>query len=96
MTSITTGNIKAMRLPARSAVSMTSALATAKRARSSRSRTKARMTRMPVSCSRRIWLSRSMRACMRVNAGTMRTTISETATRRTGIATSMSQDSPAS
>ena len=95
-TSMTAGNMSAIRLPAVSAVCCTSSLATANRARSSRSRTKARTTRMPVSCSRMIWLRRSMRVCILVNAGTIRHTMSPTMISSTGIATAMSHDSPAS
>lgn len=96
MTSMTAGNISAMRLPARSPVAMTSALAAVKRVRSSSSRTKARTTRMPVSCSRMIWLMRSMRACIFVNAGTIRTTMRDTITSSTGTETAMSHDRPTS
>ena len=54
------------------------------------------MTRMPVSCSRVIWLTRSILFCICVKAGTMRTTMRPTMTRRIGIDTAMSHESPAS
>ncbi|GAB3604206.1 hypothetical protein GCM10027411_22820 [Microbacterium aureliae] len=95
-TSITAGNISAIRFPARSAADITSPLAAANRARSWSSRTKARTTRMPASCSRMTWLTRSIRCCIRAKAGTMRQTISPTITSRTGMVTAISHASPAS
>ena len=51
---------------------------------------------MPVSCSRMIWLTRSIFACIWVNAGTMRHTMSPTMMSSTGTETAISHDSPAS
>ena len=96
MMSMTMGNIAAIRRPALSADSVTLSLACAKRAVSSRSRTKARTTRMPVSCSRITRLMASMRFCMRWKCGTMREMIAITATRSNGMATTRIHDSAAS
>ena len=54
------GNIADINRPAFSDVAVRSALASSNRATSSGSRTNARTTRMPVICSRRIRLMRSM------------------------------------
>ena len=72
---MTIGNIMTMRRPALRADSVTSAFAWAKRSRSTGSRTNARTTRMPVSCSRSTRLIASMRFCIRRKWGTMRTMI---------------------
>ena len=92
-TSITTGNASAISRPARRAVSVTSALAFANRAVSMSSRTKARTTRMPVSCSRSTRLTASIRVCISRNSGTIRVMISPTPSSSTGTLTAMSQDS---
>ena len=63
-TSITIGNISANSRPALSAVSVTWSLAVRKRAVSTSSRTNARTTRMPLSCSRSTRLTRSIRSCI--------------------------------
>ena len=69
---MTVGNMNAMSRPVRNAVSVSSSFAFSNRTRSSGSRTKARTTRIPAICSRRIWFTRSMRDCMSVNCGCMR------------------------
>ena len=92
-TSSTIGNIKANSRPARSAVSVSAALASAKRSTSCRSRTNARTTRMPVSCSRSTRLTVSMRSCMTRKSGTVRTMIALTAMSSTGIATAIMSES---
>ncbi len=74
MISSTVGNIAAIRWPVRSAVAVSSSLAPANRSVSSGSRTNARTTRMPVICSRSTPLTRSTRACISWNVGTMRDT----------------------
>ena len=66
---ITIGKIVAINRPADVAVSVSSALARAKRAVSYGSRTNARTTRMPVICSRRIRLTLSIRVCISRNNG---------------------------
>ena len=81
ITSMTAGNMRANRRPALTAVWVSSALASANRSVSWRSRTKALMTRMPVSCSRSTRLTRWMRFWMRRKSGTIRIMIPPTATR---------------
>ena len=95
-TSITTGNASAISRPARSAVSVTSSLACANRAVSMSSRTNARTTRMPVSCSRSTRLTVSIRFCIFRNSGTIRMMMRPTAISSTGTLTAISQDSCAS
>ena len=85
MISMTIGNMKAMSRPARSEVAVSSVLEPSKRAVSSRSRTKARTTRMPVICSRSTRLMPSMRSCMTRKVGTMRETTSVRLSTRTGM-----------
>ena len=92
-TSITVGNASAISRPARRAVSVTSSLARAKRAVSTSSRTNARTTRMPVSCSRSTRFTVSIRVCMSRNSGTIRVMISPTPASSTGTLTAISQDS---
>ncbi len=96
MMSMTIGKTSAKSRPARSAVSARSPLAPAKRVASWRSRTNARITRMPVSCSRSTRLTTSIRACMLRNSGSIRTTMNPMATSRIGTDTAMSQESPTS
>ncbi len=69
MTSMTVGNISAISRPTASETSVSSAFAVPYRACSCSSRTKARMTRMPVICSRTTWFIRSMRSCIVRNSG---------------------------
>ena len=92
-TSITIGNISAKRRPAFSAVSVTSSLAAVKRSVSTSSRTKARTTRMPVSCSRSTRLTRSIRTCILRKSGIIRLMMIPTATSRMGTLTAISHDS---
>ena len=89
---MTVGNMNAMSLPARSDVSVSSSLAPPKRPASSGSLTKARTTRIPVICSRRTWLIRSIRSCMTWNCGTMRMITRPTQMTSTGMLTSRSSD----
>ena len=96
MMSITTGNTSANRRPALTAVPVTSALARSKRAVSRSSRTNARTTRMPVSCSRSTLLTVSRRACISRKSGTMRLTMNPMTMSITGIATTRIHDSPTS
>jgi hypothetical protein len=93
---LTVGNIIVISRPPRRAVAVRSWLAASKRAFSSGSRTNARTTRMPVICSRSTRLMLSMQSCMRLNAGTMRTTIEPRAIAATGIATSRIAERPTS
>ena len=64
ITSVVTGNISACQRPAVSAVSDNAWFASANRLRSNGSRAKARITRMPDSCSRITRLMPSMSRCM--------------------------------
>ncbi len=94
--SITVGKMSAVSRPTRSDVSVSAWLASANLRVSSRSRTKARTTRMPVSCSRSTRLTVSMRSCIARNWGTMRVMIRPIDTSSAGTQTSMSQDRPRS
>lgn len=96
MTSMTTGNMSAISRPARSATSVTSSFALPNRSDSMSSRTKARTTRIPVSCSRSTLFTASIRTCILRNSGTIRVTISPTQTSSTGTATAINHDSCAS
>ena len=95
-TTITTGKSAAIQRPTYSETSVSSSLATAKRARSNGSRTNARITRMPPSCSRITWLMRSSRFCARRNAGSVLATTNATAPASSGTATATSHDRPTS
>ena len=95
-TSITSGNMVAIQRPARTATSVRSPLATAKRCASCGSRTNARTTRMPVICSRRTRLTSSMRDCISRKLGTIRLTTSPTERKSSGTTTARIQPSPAS
>ncbi|CAH0327368.1 hypothetical protein SRABI128_06034 [Microbacterium sp. Bi128] len=68
------GNISTNREPIFSETSVRSWLAAPKRSASWGSRTKARTTRMPMICSRRTPLSRSIFSCMERKSGMRRTT----------------------
>ncbi len=94
--SITVGKMSAVSRPTRSAVPVSASFASANRRVSSRSRTKARTTRMPESCSRSTWLTRSMRVCIARNCGTMRVTIRPIEMSSAGTQTSISHDRPMS
>ena len=67
---ISTGRARAKIRFTRRAVEVRSVFASPKRWRSDRLRTKARMTRTPVICSRSTWLIRSILTCMVRNCGT--------------------------
>ncbi len=94
--SITMGNTSANSRPERSAVSANAALASANRASSDLSRTKARTTRIPVNCSRKIRFTASMRVCMDWKMGNIRTMIRPTATSNRGTLTAISHDNSTS
>ena len=70
-------------------------MASAKRSTSERLRTKARMTRTPVICSRRTWLIRSIFACILRNSGTTLATTVPMKMAITGTATASSGESAA-
>ena len=70
--------------------------ASAKRSRSTSSRTKARTTRMPVICSRRMRFTESTDFCMARKCGTIRQMMSPIAMARAGTATATSQARPTS
>ena len=91
-TSITVGNMNAMRRPTRREVIVRSSFAWAKRWASSGSRTNARTTRIPVICSRSTALILSMRSCMTWNCGTIRMMMSPTPNTSTGMLTSRSSE----
>ena len=95
-TSMTVGNMKAINRPAASEVSVRSSLALPKRARSWGSRTNARTTRIPMSCSRRTLLTESSRSCMSLNNGTIRDSTRLIAPTSTGMLTSRIPESPTS
>ena len=91
-TAITAGMFSAIKRPARSAVPVSSSLARAKRERSASSRTKARMTRRPLICSRKMPLILSSWACMRPNRGIARAMSEATTNASRGTATSSRPD----
>ena len=93
---VAVGNINDCKRPPRSATSVTAALASLKRCFSSGSRTKARTIRIPVSCSRRISLMRSMRSCILRKVGTMLPIMIPSRTARIGIANIKIRDNPKS
>ncbi|OPZ51480.1 MAG: hypothetical protein BWY91_02675 [bacterium ADurb.BinA028] len=70
-TSMTSGKTRAIRLPTPSDAPVSVSLASAKRAFSCGSRTKARTTRMPVICSRRMRFTESIESCMTRNRGSI-------------------------
>ncbi len=92
-TNITLGNMKAIIRPTRSETSVSSWLAPPKRRCSWPSFTKARITRMPVICSRRTRLTVSILVCMERNSGRSRRTSTVTTAPSTGTTTSSSADS---
>ncbi len=95
-TSITTGNTPACQRPARTATTVSSSLARAKRRVSCSSRTKARTTRTPVTCSRSTRLTSSMRTCITRKLGTICRTMSPTRRASTGTTSTISHESPTS
>lgn len=92
-TVMTVGNISAISRPVDSETSVRSVLAPRKRSCSYSSRTKARITRLPVICSRSTRFTVSRRVCMVRNSGRILRTISETAMPRTGTTASSTADS---
>jgi hypothetical protein len=92
-TVMTTGNISASRLPVPRATSVRSALALRNRRCSYSSRTKARMTRLPVICSRSTRFTVSSRTCMDRNSGRSLRTISVTQIASTGTTATSTPDS---
>ena len=93
---VAVGNINACRRPPRSATSVTAAFASLKRFFSSGSRTNARTIRIPVSCSRRISLMRSIRSCILRNDGTMLPIMRPSNTARIGMENIKMRDKPRS
>ena len=91
-TRMVAGNRKTNSWPTLSPTREMSRLASSKRSVSACSRTKARTTRIPVSCSRSTRLMVSRRSWKERNSGTMRRTVEPTTRRITGAATAMSQD----
>lgn len=91
-TVITTGNISAISRPVANCISVRSVLAFLNRPFSYSSRTKARMTRLPVICSRSTRFTVSSRSCMVRNSGRIRFTIRLTETPRTGTTASSTPD----
>ena len=96
MTMLITGNISTNSAPILREMSVMSWLARAKRRVSKGSFTNARITRMPVICSRSTPLMPSMRSCMVRNHGMSRETTSPSSTPITGMETHTSHDSPGS
>ena len=94
--SMTIGKTRAISRPTCRPALVRSPFASAKRASSCSSRTKARTTRMPVICSRMTRLTPSSEVCMRPNHGTMREMTSPTQRPSSGTATATSHDSPTS
>lgn len=92
-TVMTIGNISASRLPVPSAKSVRSVLAFRKRCCSYSSRTKARITRLPVICSRSTRFTVSSRSCIARNNGRSRRTISVTQMPSTGTTATRTPDS---
>jgi hypothetical protein len=93
---MTVGKISAWSRPTRSAVSVSRALASANRRVSAGSRTNARITRRPDSCSRSTPFTSSSRSCILRNWGSIRAITRPTETARTGTQTATSQDRPTS
>ena len=96
MMSMTIGTSSEKKVPIRKPRSMSDWLAVSKRLRSRRSRTKARMTRMPLSCSRTTWLMRSMLLWFFRKAGVIWRMMAPTRTMRTATATATIHDRPMS
>ncbi len=92
-TNMTIGNINAISRPTPSETSISDVLASSNRFCSRRSRTNARITRMPAICSRITRLTRSMRTCMDRKSGRIRDTMSVISTIRTGTTTTSSPES---
>ena len=93
MISMRLGIIRANSRLTFSAVDVRSAFASSNRRSSCSVRTNARMTRMPDSCSRSTWLTRSILTCMTRNSGMARDISSPMTTAITGTMTSSRADS---
>ena len=93
---MTIGKASDMRRPTATAEAVYSVFATSKRSRSLPSRTKARTTRTPVICSRRIRLTVSTLVCMRRKLGIIARITRPTDTASSGTATATSQLRPMS
>ncbi len=87
------GNISASRLPVAIAMSVSSTLAFRNRCCSYSSRTNARITRLPVICSRSTRFTVSRRSCMVRNSGRSLRTIKVTQMPRTGTTATSTADS---
>ena len=94
--SIASGNISTKSDPTLRPTTMMSVFAPRKRSSSMSSRTNARTTRTPVSCSRMMRLTPSSFDWNMRNSGTMRLMMIATMMSRSGTATAMSQLSPTS
>ena len=94
--SMTIGKIIAISRPTASAVPVYWVLASANRACSCSSRTKARTTRMPVICSRSTRFTQSTDSCMSRNCGIILRITSATDSASAGTATATSHESPTS
>ena len=93
---VITGPSSTKSRPISTEVRASAPLASVNRSASWRSRTNARTTRMPVTCSRITPLTASISSCMRRNSGIRRATMTPTITSSTGTETHTSQDSPGS
>ncbi len=92
-TVMTIGNIRASIRPVASCMSVSSALAFPNRPCSYSSRTKARITRLPVICSRSTRFTVSSRTCIDRNSGRSRRTMSATEMPSTGTTATSTADS---
>ncbi|CAM5288453.1 hypothetical protein SCALM49S_08644 [Streptomyces californicus] len=92
-TVITVGNISAISRPVATDTSVSSVFAPRNRFSSYPSRTKARMTRLPVICSRSTRFTPSSRSCMVRNSGRILFTIRPTETPSTGTTASSTAES---
>ena len=93
MISITVGNISDISRPTPTATVISSSFAPLKRARSSSSRTKARITRMPLICSRMMRLMASIRVCIERKSGRIRLMVKARTATSSGTTTSRSPES---
>ena len=95
-TSIASGNISTKSEPTLRPTTMMSVFAPRKRSSSMSSRTNARTTRTPISCSRMIRLTASSLVWKVRNSGTMRLMMRSATMSRSGTDTAISQLSPTS
>ena len=86
----------AIHRPVRTATAVRSSLARPNRRVSTGSRTNARTTRMPVTCSRRIRFTLSMRFCISRKPGTIREITKPTTRNSAGTQTASSHERPRS